>query len=132
MLKKMYPNVAFEIYSNNPIKYNNIKKIRCGTVKNWLSHIYNATIIITTSFHAIVFAILFHKQFVFVKYRNSRYYSRIENLFILLKITYVVVEISNNEDWVIPSLEYSEIDKELESLKTQSFALIEDIKRRIV
>lgn len=35
------------------------------TIGKWLSDIYNAEIVVTASFHGIVFAILFHKRFLF-------------------------------------------------------------------
>lgn len=53
-----------------------------STVEEWLSNIYNSDIVVTASFHGIVFSIIFHKNFIYVplKSRLSTGNSRVLDL----------------------------------------------------
>lgn len=42
-----------------------------STINQWLSNIYNAKMVVTTSFHGIVFCLLFHKRFVYIPLKGS-------------------------------------------------------------
>lgn len=42
-----------------------------STISQWLSNIYNAKMVVTTSFHGIVFCLLFHKHFVYIPLKGS-------------------------------------------------------------
>ena len=45
-------------------KRNKKDVIICPEIEKWLSHINNADLVITDSFHACVFSIIFHKKFI--------------------------------------------------------------------
>lgn len=67
---------------NLPIKYLDFNL--STSVEDWLSFIKNAEFIITDSFHAIVFSIIFNRPFIQVK--NAMTQSRFESLYRLLGI----------------------------------------------
>ena len=54
------------------------------TIEEWLAFIKNAEFVITDSYHAVVFSIIFNRPFVQVK--NAQTQSRFESLFRLLEI----------------------------------------------
>lgn len=41
------------------------------SIEEWLSNIYNSSLMVTTSFHGIVFCIQMHRNFVYIPLRNS-------------------------------------------------------------
>lgn len=57
-------------------------KNKVTTVAEWVDAIANAEIVITNSFHAVVFSLIYEKPFVFVKFNGNKVKSnnRIENL----------------------------------------------------
>lgn len=64
------------------------------TVEQWLNYMANAELVVTDSFHAVCFSIIFNKPFVFLV-NNEKLYSRLENVFQHYKIDAVVVEKEN-------------------------------------
>lgn len=42
-----------------------------ATVNEWLSNIYYSKIVITASFHGVVFSIIFHKDFIYIPLRGN-------------------------------------------------------------
>ena len=55
---------------------------KAESIEKWLLNIYNAELIVTNSFHGVVFSIIFHKQFVVVPIegRLTEMNDRIETL----------------------------------------------------
>lgn len=53
-----------------------------STIEQWIDNINQAELVVTTSFHGIMFCLMFHKDFVFVPLRNSlaKGNSRVEDL----------------------------------------------------
>ncbi len=66
-------------------------------VENWIFSIMQARFVITDSFHACVFCIIFHKPFVVVGNRN-RGYSRFESLLSLFNLQNRLLEINSPLD----------------------------------
>ncbi|MBN1990360.1 MAG: polysaccharide pyruvyl transferase family protein [Bacteroidales bacterium] len=70
---------------NSPQKYPGIKNIYFPSVDKWLSLIFNAKFVITDSFHALCFCIMFKKDFIVVPGKIERF-TRLQNLLVLLEI----------------------------------------------
>ena len=85
-------------------------------VTQWLNNIRLADIVVTDSYHGVVFSILFRRPFVFVG-NKRRGNARIESLFKVLNIEKSNVEVRD----------FSSIEKCLIMLKTNSFAFLKNI-----
>lgn len=78
------------------------------SVYQWLSYIHNSDVVVTTSFHGVVFCILFHKQFAYIPIR-SRFgagNARVTELLERLNLSHHVYNgsslaqiIESNDDW---------------------------------
>ena len=97
------------------------------TIENWLSAIKNSNLVITDSFHALCFCILFKKKFVALAHRNSPI-SRLYSLFDMFslpkdKIVFndMVEGKQNLEDFVI---EIANIDEVLMKWRKISYDFI--------
>ena len=93
------------------------------TVQDWLGLINTADIIFTDSFHCSVFCILFHKQFVVApSYQGGE--GRMIDL--LAKFGFEnrfyrsPNELINNMDKWLKPIDYSEVDKKIATLKSES------------
>ena len=85
------PNCKCVITDENENQGNKIEGVTYDlpTLPDWLSYIKNAKLVVTDSFHGIVFSILFHRDFIFtpnhkedVNY-NSRVYTLLHQLIII-------------------------------------------------
>lgn len=119
---------AVVLRSNRP--YPNFKIRYYVSVKNWLNSIRYSQIIVTTSFHCMVFCILFHKKFVVVPGKraigtrmdslatylglSSFLCHKIENLYQVLEKALTVV------------IDYNEIDKKIEKRRKESLSFLRE------
>lgn len=60
------------------------------TVEQWLNYIVNAELVVTDSFHAVCFSIIFNRPFVYLM-KNAELYPRLKNVFKHYKIDALVV-----------------------------------------
>ena len=60
------------------------------TVEQWLNYIANAELVVTDSFHAVCFSIIFNRPFVYLL-KNVDLYPRLENVFQRYKINALVI-----------------------------------------
>lgn len=60
------------------------------TVEQWLNYIANAELVVTDSFHAVCFSIIFNRPFVYLL-KNVDLYPRLENVFQRYKINATVI-----------------------------------------
>lgn len=60
------------------------------TVEQWLNYVVNAELVVTDSFHAACFAIIFNKPFVYLL-KNQELYPRLENVFRHYRVDATVV-----------------------------------------
>ena len=86
----------------------------------------NAKYIVTSSFHATVFSILFEKQFVTIPHPETG--SRVKDLLSELDLKHhICVDLESwNENIVKEKQDYTEVFKKLEGLKKESFGFIEN------
>lgn len=94
-----------------------------STIEQWLSNIAYAELVITTSFHGVVFSILFEKNFVYIplKGKYSQSNNRAVNLLHQLSLEYRAL---NNErrfvDILNDNINYTLINQKLNVLKKKS------------
>lgn len=87
--------------------------------QHWLTYIKNSSIIITDSFHGVVFSVLFEKQF-FVLCGEEQKFTRIRNLLNLLELNnrFVssIADYEKRKDDLMPKINYHKVK---EILKTE-------------
>lgn len=86
-------------------------------VEQWLDSISSAKLIVTDSFHACVFSIIFHKPF-YVLENEDRGNSRIQSLLLLFGLTDRIIHDNQLDDDY--GIDYCDIEKKLLELKQQS------------
>lgn len=87
----------------------------------FLNLVDDAQMVVTSSFHAVVFSIIFHKQFIAVKTGNSSLFERVENV---LKVAGLEGRIWENlctkENWQKETIDYGAVDKNLQKMVEHS------------
>lgn len=90
------------------------------SVQRWLYEIFNAKYVITNSFHATVFCILFHKKFVTIN-NHSGGSDRIKTLFKQINLEYRLIDDLNKlEDVLYRDIDYVEVDVKLDKFRMES------------
>lgn len=107
----------------NPFYVN--KKLEDGSfpsVESWLRGFYDAEYVITDSFHACVFSIIFNKQFAVVP-NHERGVSRLLSLFNTLGTGNRMVA-SYSDLTKLPAIDYSMVNSNLEKWKEKSISFL--------
>lgn len=98
-----------------------------ATIQNWLSNIYYAKLVVTTSFHGVVFCILFRKPFVFVplkgKYSsgNNRIFELLDELGLSSRI---LNDNSGYQDIISKPIDWESVSLLLEEKREASFTFL--------
>lgn len=114
---------AFSV--NNPYENDETKPLNeriKSSVEKWLRGFYDAEFVITDSFHACVFSILFKKQFVVVG-NKERGLSRIESLLLCFGIENRIVE-DSAQVMRLPLIDYDTVYIKLEKYRKKSFEFL--------
>lgn len=85
------------------------------TVEQWINYIANAELVVTDSFHAVCFSIIFNKPFVYLL-KNVELYPRLESVFQHYKINALVVTERDYKD-VLVKRELFDIDFEYANMQ---------------
>lgn len=88
-------------------------------VEQWLAGLRDAKIVITDSFHACVFSILFHKPFIVIG-NKDRGYSRFESLLSRFGLEYRLIENATQVDESMFTPISNEVYKKLEEYRKDS------------
>lgn len=108
---------------NNFIKYH--------TISQWLSYIKNSDLVITDSYHGIIFSIIFKRQFIALQ-RDYAGNERLNSLFSLLKISDKYVKDLNSIDinsQYKNKIDYNSIYKILKIERSNSLSFLENSLR---
>ena len=89
-------------------------------VEAWLKAFQDSELVATDSFHACVFSILFHKQFVVIG-NKERGMARINSLLALFGLEERLVSENNKAANNLNIIDYEVVDKRLEILRKESF-----------
>ncbi len=95
-----------------------------STIQQWISRIAQASLVVTASFHGIVFSILFHRAFIFTPLQgdNSAGNSRVYDLLDTLGLTSNVWNGENNFSSIINNtIDWSLVDSKIEILRQSSY-----------
>lgn len=122
-INKVKKQLNLDVFSNNPVSRNTLRDY---SVENWISGFTNASIVITDSFHACVFSILFHKPF-YVLANSSRGISRINTLLSTFGLTHLLIDESDIENVSIPNIEWDAVDKVLIEKREQGINFLDKI-----
>lgn len=98
------------------------------TIPEWISNIANAQLVVTTSFHGIVFCLLTHTSFVYVPLKGefSRGNNRVLDLFNYLGIENGIYDDDFEYSKIDSSLiDWATVDKRIDSLRKKSLAFLE-------
>ena len=100
------------------------------TIEEWLRGFYDAEFVVTDSFHACVFSILFNKPFVV--YGNiDRGISRVQSLLKMFNLNGRLVcstdEFIDNKDRIVSLSDAAKLNEIMSSLREESLAFIADV-----
>ncbi len=98
------------------------------TIPEWIEQIKNADIVVTTSFHGVVFSILYHKKFIVLLLKNefASGNSRIENFLKKLDLTSRIYDGKSNMDEIVSeNIDWDSVEEKLTEMVTfsQNFLL---------
>ena len=118
--KKMVPFVV-----NNPLEYDDSKTLQeriKPSVETWLRGFYDAEFVITDSFHACAFSIIFKKQFV-VFGNKKRGMSRFESLLKMFGLEDRLVDKETNINF-LKDIDYSSVYIKYNHIKDNSLSFL--------
>jgi len=104
-----------------------IKSVLFPSVAKWLSYIESSQFVITDSFHCMVFAIIFKKNFIAIpaiQARAGRMVSLLESLGLESRF-FNTLEEAQNSDVILQDIDYSVVDTKLNDLRASSLKFLE-------
>ncbi len=99
------------INSKNSIDF--WKKISPSDFINW---IVNAEYVVTNSFHATVFSLIFHKKFAYAKYRNGNKKIKVRIVELLEALQLEKRHVENNDFQIEEEIDWDKIDTYLQKM----------------
>lgn len=105
------------------------KLIWCPTVENYLDLIKNAQYVVTDSFHATVFSIIFHTKFFSIYPEEAS--SRIRSILALTGLSERAADYVPEVGIVAADVDFEEADRILKQERRRAAAYIEQIKKEI-
>lgn len=108
-------------FRKSNMEYKNVLKNNYTAMPDeFLNCLYHSDLVIASSFHAVVFSIIFHKNFWVIapKDNKSRINSLLEKLGLQDRIITKVEEIQNRD--IEEKIDFKSVDKELEKLREES------------
>ena len=100
-----------------------------NTITEWLNNIIQSEVVVTTSFHGIVFSLLMHTPFVYIplKGRFSSGNNRVFDLLDSLKLSYRILCNDNTYKCIIESsINWDKVDAELNILRKKSVTFLNE------
>jgi hypothetical protein len=96
-----------------------------ASIEDWLTNIFYANYVITTSFHGVAFCIIMHKNFVFIPLndKHKKGNDRVTQLLSYLGIEKHILTNSYEEALSSP-IQWNDVDSKLNSLKSTSILFI--------
>lgn len=94
-------------------------------VEQWLEYFNNANCIITDSFHACVFSIIFHKPFLVIG-NKQRGMTRFESLLKMFNLEQCLITEDKIEEAQMPNIDYNKVNEILKKEQTKAFAFLKE------
>lgn len=124
MMKERY---GLKITTFFPTKYSD-RKIKCAGPLEFLTAIYNSKIIISNSFHATAFSLIFHKDFYVIK-RNENINIRMIDLLNLVGLDDRII--SSDEDIVsVKPINWEEVDNIIQDERDKSIQFLMELIKK--
>lgn len=127
LIKEVAKQKAVNSFSvNNPFEYDETKSLKeriKPSVEGWLRGFYDAEFVITDSFHACVFSILFKKQFAVIG-NKERGLSRIESLLRSFGLENRIVE-NSTQVMHLPKIDFDAVYSALEKYRVISYDFLQ-------
>lgn len=98
--------------------------------REWLYLIHHASLVLTDSFHAVVFSILYQKQFYHIprtKKRKNDMNSRVDSLLTMLGLEEQTIDKKKIASVEYKRINYQHVEQKLESQREKSFAWLETV-----
>lgn len=95
-----------------------------ATIPQWLEQIRKSELVVTASFHGVVFAILMHRPFIFTPLKGKYATSNVRALSLLEALN--LQQCIYNERFCIPTINWTEVDNGLTILRKQSLNFIKN------
>ena len=92
-------------------------------VERWLRSFHDAEFVITDSFHACVFSILFHKPFICIG-NKSRGMSRFDSILNMFGLENRLVDINDIANYVEKEIDWEHVDSILEQKREEAFQFL--------
>lgn len=92
-------------------------------VEHWLRGFYNAKLVITDSFHACVFSIIFNKPFIAIG-NKERGLSRFESLLSIFQLDNCLVDVSELNRISIPQIDWNQVNHILEEKRAEALSFL--------
>lgn len=103
-------------------------------IYEWLYNIKNSEIVVTNSFHGVVFSVIFHKRFIAVPVENSGMNDRIFTLLNNLNLSNRILADNEGEkikEIINDKIDYAKVDKLLDEYRSKSKEFLLDALRNI-
>lgn len=98
-------------------------------VERWLRSFHDAEFVITDSFHACVFSILFHKPFICIGNKN-RGMSRFDSLLNMFGLENRLVDINDIANYVEKEIDWEHVDSILAQKREEAFSFLNHALQR--
>lgn len=103
-------------------------------IYEWLFNIKNSEIVVTNSFHGVVFSLIFHKQFIAIPVKNSGMNDRIFTLLDKLNLGNHIIDDNDAEKIkaiINDKIDYSKVDVILDGYRSESRKFLIDALRNM-
>lgn len=114
---------AEQVYKLSSFSVN--KEEIAASVEDWLNAFDSAEYIVTDSFHACVFSILFHKSF-WVCGNKDRGMARFHSLLSLFGLENRMIKPNNSLIQIEQSIDWNKVDEQLNRLRKKSFSFLNE------
>lgn len=97
------------------------------SIEEWLSTIFNSSLVITSSFHGVAFSIIFNKPFIFIPLSGeySKSNNRVIDLLNQLQLSQrILFDKTNWENLFVEKINWDAVNVKLRKLRTESQAFL--------
>lgn len=104
-----------------PIVSIDTKMFREAGPREFLALIENATMVISTSFHATAFSIILHTPFIVASTKNEDLFERIDNILSMSDLqNRRYLELHKNKNWIHEKIDFNKVDMNMEKYILES------------
>ena len=120
--QKIINSIEQQILKNGYSIFKSTNYIGEFSIEEWLSALYNSELVVTNSFHGLMFSLIFHKSFYVVPVEgalvgmNDRIYTILEYLGLKDRIIYKIEDLKNKN--LVP-INWHVIEQKMDALRSQ-------------